>query len=331
MITGQEFEKAEDETPTPLEGVASMATGQELGEVEDESSTSPLEDVAPATTGQELGEAEDETPTTPLEGVTPMTTGQGPGEAEDEIPTCPLEDMAPATTCQELGEVEDEPSSSPLEDVLPVSPGRELGEVEDEPSSSPPEDVTPTTTSRQLEDSYEGFSSPFLENVPPAAPGSIQKTVSPINRISSQSPKRRLHYIEASQSGEAGPSTPARRLRENIQIAPDSVSRKRYGRRASSDLFNMANEPLMETLKALARGYLVRKRIGPFESEDPSNSNDGQRKEEEIKQFGILDTFIRKHEEKAKSAPPSRIPTPVRNVCFSFPSFTHVYFADNFA
>lgn len=287
-----------------------MAPDRQLGEIESETSISPLGDTALMTTGQGLREVGDGISASSLE----VSPGQELGEVEDGPSSPPPEDVLPEAPGQGLGMAEVEPLSFPPDDVPSAASGQELGEVKDEPSSTALEVVPPTATSRQSIDySYDEPSSPFLENVPPATPGSILKTIS-----SSQLPKRRLRRNEALQSRETGPSTPARRLRENIQIAPDSVSRKRYGRRASSDLISMANEPLMETLKALARGYLVRKRIGPIKSEDPSTSDDGQRKEEELKQFGILDTFIRKHEEKAKSAPPSRIPTPVRNVRFSF-------------
>jgi len=208
------------------------------------------------------------------------------------------------------------PLKHPIERPPNPTPTKALARNYELPASSPP--VTPE---RVYKDINESSSSPFQENVAPGTPGSALKVTRSFNLPPSRSPKRRLSYIEVPQAGEGGPSTPpAKRLKENIEVAPDSVSRRRYGRRASVELIAMANEPLMEQLKVLARGYLVRKRIGTIEPGLPT-AEDELQKEEEVKSFEILDSFIRKHEEKAKFVPrelPSHI-APVSRVFFFSP------------
>ncbi|KAF8542261.1 hypothetical protein BDD12DRAFT_392467 [Trichophaea hybrida] len=197
-------------------------------------------------------------------------------------------------------------SPCPIERPPNPTPTKALARNNELPvlASSPP--MTPARVSRDIDN---GSSSPFQENVSPGTPGSALRVRS-FSLPPSRSPKRRLSYIEVPQAGEGGPATPpAQRLKENIEVAPDSVSRRRYGRRASAELYSMANEPLMEQLKALARGYLVRKRIGTIEPGLPISEDEPQ-KEEEVKSFGILDSFIRKHEEKAKFVPREFPPHP---------------------
>jgi len=147
------------------------------------------------------------------------------------------------------------------------------------PISSPPK-----TLEQQSSDSPEP-SSPF-ENVPPTTPA--------------KSPKRRLSYVDVPLAGVDGPSTPPeKRLKANVEEAPDSLTRRRYGRRASIELAHMAAEPVMGCLRALVRGYLVRKHTEALRK-GPSGMTGS----------GILDSFIRKHEEKTRFAPKSSLPVP---------------------
>ncbi|KAA8910998.1 hypothetical protein FN846DRAFT_483572 [Sphaerosporella brunnea] len=136
---------------------------------------------------------------------------------------------------------------------------------------------SPPATS-QGDASRDELSSPFDENPPPFTASSPREQEVASTPIRSPG-KRRLSYIEVPQAGDDGPSTPpSKRLQDSITEAPDSVSRRAFGRRASLGLLQFANEPLMERFKALARGFLVRKRIAnrePFTSKGPSEDEDG--------------------------------------------------------
>lgn len=176
-----------------------------------------------------------------------------------------------------------------------------LGHEVSAPSSSLLSSSPPTTPQRVQAGIADASSSPFDEEVPTGSPVKVSNTAP------SRSPKRRLSYIEVPQAGEDGPSTPPeRRLKENIEVAPDTITRRRFGRRASLELVSMANEPLMERLKATARGYLVRKRLGPISAGLPSQ-DPGPSAGPSAAPFGILSSFIKKHGQKAKHIPvPSR-------------------------
>jgi len=175
-----------------------------------------------------------------------------------------------------------------------------------QPDSSP---LTPRSTPEPAsEDNWNELlsSSPFDENVTPTRPSRLP------NLPPSKSPKRRLSYVEVPQAqaqevGE-GPSTPpAQRLKENIEAAPDTITRMKYGRRASNELFYMSSEPIMEKLKTMVRGYLVRKRVRTMEPIGyVDDVEDGDKAEENVPSSGLgssyLDSSLRKHEE-AKATP----------------------------
>jgi hypothetical protein len=139
-------------------------------------------------------------------------------------------------------------SSSPFEDLLPFGSPQKL--------RSPKKATPRKRAGSPLKTEVPVLDQPEVEPEQPRAPPSAVK----------KSPKRRLSYIEVPQAGEDGPSTPpAKRLKENVEVAPDSITRKRYGRRVSTSLAQMANEPLFEELKTIAKGYLVRKMVANHE------------------------------------------------------------------
>jgi hypothetical protein len=144
-------------------------------------------------------------------------------------------------------------------------------------------------------------SSPFQENV--SLPESV-RNMTPMS--TSKSPKRRLSYIEVPQAGEDGPLTPpAKRLMENIEAVPDTVTRRRYGRRASMDLLSMASDPMVEDLKARVRGYLIRKRITAWklESSVVEESQTGSHGTSSGSGYDseLFDRFLQKRDELSRS------------------------------
>jgi len=154
------------------------------------------------------------------------------------------------------------------------------------PTSSP----RPESPEQQLASSPES-SSPFEENVPPPT-------------VPVRSPKRKLTYVDGPLAGVDEPSTPPeKRLRASVEEAPDSITQGRYGRQASPGLSHMAADPAMMRLRALARGYLVRKHAEALRKDTLGMTGSG-----------ILDSFIKKHEAKSRFTPKSSLPVPKASV-----------------